>query len=103
MKNLNFTFFLILLSLDTQAGQFLAKGFYVTQSLVQGFGETHDQAERDALNALPTGYVTDKENNSAYIDCTVSSDLLVATKGEMCDLTIDGNQYLVQIPVKKIN
>lgn len=98
MKNLIFSLFIFGVAIHTYAGQVIYKTMYVTNTIVQGVGQTHEAAEKDAISAVPAGYVRD-QSNGPVIECTVSEEMLRQTDGEWCDTTLEGNYFRLTVPI----
>lgn len=88
---------LSLLSLaSAEAGQMIYENMYSDYTLVQGEGKTIEQARKDALAALPKGWILDDEN-SPTIECTKTDAVLA--DGTKCDGKVAGNKLRITIPV----
>jgi len=87
-----------LTQIPAQAGQIVFETMYVAHTVVQGTGSSYTEAENDALEALPKGYIKDPGNSPA-VECTVSEDMLRKTNGEKCDTSIAHNLFRVTIPL----
>lgn len=85
---------------NVYGGQLVYKTMYVPQTIVQGDGESHEQAQVDANSAIPAGYIADPRNSAVW-ECTESNAYFAETGIEACDTSVGNNKYRVTIPLIK--
>ena len=98
MKKITCFFMILAASTHAFSGQIVYKTMYVTNTIVQGTGQTYEAAVKDAIATIPIGYQQDLASGQV-IECTISEDMLRASSGEKCDTSIGGNQFRITIPI----
>lgn len=92
-------FILILMSLPAFAGQVSYSNMYSKNTFVQGVGTNSLEAEKDAMTAIPVGYIKDPDNSPA-IQCQGLGIPLEKNNGG-CDQSHGKNLVQITIPIIK--
>jgi hypothetical protein len=92
--------FVLLFSLNSQAGLFVSKSLYVDTYLVIGNGKTLEAAKKDAMSAIPkaTKYLYYEANTNWSSPALQCVDNLVWSEKDECG----GGLVQYELPLKKV-